>query len=160
YHERMWPQIEKVLDHLSLVNLQEPLGEFYFKLKVEELLYHLFDKLLSRESIPQQCISNDDVIKINAIKNEILKDFGKPPILEELASSHGLSQTKMKSLFKQIYGDTIYNYFQSARMNEAAFLLKQSDYSVSEVGYQLGFTNLSHFSRLFKKHYNITPKKY
>jgi AraC-like DNA-binding protein len=45
-------------------------------------------------------------------------------------------------------------------MEEAAFLLKQSGYSVSEVGYQLGFTNLSHFSRLFQRYYGSTPKKY
>jgi AraC-like DNA-binding protein len=45
-------------------------------------------------------------------------------------------------------------------MEEAAFLLRQTGYSVSEVGYGLGFTNLSHFSRLFQRHYNINPKKY
>jgi len=61
-------------------------------------------------------------------------------------------------LFKQTFGDTIYNYFQGARMEEAAFLLKQGGYSVSEAGYELGFSNLSHFSRLFKRRYGITQK--
>jgi AraC-like DNA-binding protein len=45
-------------------------------------------------------------------------------------------------------------------MEEAAFLLKQGGYSVSQVGFELGFTNLSHFSRLFESHYGITPKKF
>ena len=45
-------------------------------------------------------------------------------------------------------------------MEEAAFLLKQASISVSDVGYELGFSNLSHFSRLFQRHYGITPKKY
>jgi len=72
----------------------------------------------------------------------------------------GMSETKLKQLFKQTFGDSIYNYFQKIRMEEAAFLLKQSAYSVSEVGFQLGFSNLSHFSRLFQRHYGVTPKKY
>jgi AraC-like DNA-binding protein len=72
----------------------------------------------------------------------------------------GMSETKLKLLFKQTFGDTIYNYYQKIRMEEAAFLLKQAGYSVSEVGYQLGFSNLSHFSRLFQRYYGNTPKKY
>lgn len=45
-------------------------------------------------------------------------------------------------------------------MKEAARLLKEEKLSVSEVGYQLGFTNLSHFSRIFKKHIGMNPKQY
>jgi AraC-like DNA-binding protein len=45
-------------------------------------------------------------------------------------------------------------------MEEAAFLLRQAKHTVSETGYELGFSNLSHFSRLFEKHYGITPKKF
>jgi len=160
YHEKMEPKVEKIHSTLGFINLQDPLGEFYFRLKIEELIYHLFYRLLKRENVPQQRLNNADVIKIHAIKNKILQDLGTPPLLTELARSHGFSETTMKKLFKQIYGDTIYNYFQSARMEEAAFLLRQSDFSVSEIGYRLGFMNLSHFSRLFKKHYQVTPKKF
>jgi len=72
----------------------------------------------------------------------------------------GLSETKMKGLFKQVFGESIFNYFQKARMDEAAFLLKHGGVSVSEAGYELGFTNLSHFGRVFEKHYGLNPKKY
>lgn len=72
----------------------------------------------------------------------------------------GMGETKMKQMFRQVFGDTIYNYYQKLRMEEAAFMLKQAGYSVSEAGYRLGFSNLSHFSRLFEKHFGVTPKKY
>jgi AraC-like DNA-binding protein len=45
-------------------------------------------------------------------------------------------------------------------MQEAARLLQSKQFSVSEVGYQLGFSNLSHFSRTFEKHVGMKPKKY
>ncbi|UOQ68867.1 helix-turn-helix domain-containing protein [Hymenobacter volaticus] len=64
----------------------------------------------------------------------------------------------MRQLFQQVFGASLYNYFQAARMEEAK---RQLAYlSVSEVGYKLGFTNLSHFARLFAKHHGLTPKKY
>jgi AraC-like DNA-binding protein len=71
-----------------------------------------------------------------------------------------MSETKLKQLFKQTFGSPVYTYYQQARMKQAAFLLQQGRHSVAEVGYALGFSNLSHFSRLFEKHYGLNPKRY
>jgi AraC-like DNA-binding protein len=45
-------------------------------------------------------------------------------------------------------------------MQEAARLLKANELSVSEVGYQTGFSNLSHFSRTFEKYIGMKLKRY
>jgi len=71
-----------------------------------------------------------------------------------------MSPTKLKRLFKQIFGNSIFNYYQEFRMKEAALLLKKEKLSVSDVGYRLGFTNLSHFSRVFNEHIGMKPKQY
>ncbi len=94
------------------------------------------------------------------IRTTILADLSLPPSLPKLAKMAGFGETKMKDLFKQVFGDTIYNYYQQARMEEAAFLLKHGGLSVSETGYHLGFANLSHFGRLFEKYHGSKPKKY
>ncbi|MDR1171571.1 MAG: helix-turn-helix transcriptional regulator, partial [Bacteroidales bacterium] len=62
--------------------------------------------------------------------------------------------------FRQIFGNSIFSYYQTFRMKEAARLLKEEKLSVSDVGYQLGFTNLSHFSRIFAAHIGMKPKQY
>ncbi|WP_198315711.1 helix-turn-helix domain-containing protein [Chitinophaga tropicalis] len=54
----------------------------------------------------------------------------------------------------------IYDYHQNLRMKEAARLLREEDLSVSEVGYQMGFENLGHFTKVFEKHIGRKPKKY
>jgi AraC-like DNA-binding protein len=108
----------------------------------------------------QHPVNKSDIDKLYVIRTAILADMSQPPQLNALAKMAGMSETKMKQLFKQVFGDTIYNYYQNERMHEAGFLLKHAGYSVSETGYRLGFSNLSHFSRLFEKHYGVTPKKY
>ncbi|MDR1610540.1 MAG: helix-turn-helix domain-containing protein [Candidatus Symbiothrix sp.] len=45
-------------------------------------------------------------------------------------------------------------------IKEAARLLKEEKLSVSDAGYRLGFTNLSHFSRVFAAHIGMKPKQY
>jgi len=160
YHEKMNPEVQRTLKQLSEINDQNKLSDLYYDIKVHELIYLLFDKLLARGIEKQSPINKSDVDKLSAIRTAILADLSLPPKLNSLAKMAGMSETKMKQLFKQTFGDTIYNYYQNERMREAGFLLKHAGYSVSEAGYQLGFSNLSHFSRLFEKHYGLTPKKY
>jgi AraC-like DNA-binding protein len=160
YFESMIPEILQILKNIIAINLNDELSNFSVRIKVLELLYHLLHKLSKRENTSQKTVNNADAEKLLNARNIILADISEPPSISFLATQVGMSETKLKQLFKQTFGDSIYNYFQKIRMEEAAFLLKQSAYSVSEVGYQLGFSNLSHFSRLFQRHYGVTPKKY
>ncbi len=160
YFESMNAEIQQILNNITLVNMNGQFSNFFIRIKVQELLYHLISKLSQRENTSHHPINNADAEKLIVVRNIILSNLSKPPVLHKLATTIGMSETKLKQLFKQTFGDSIYNYYQTIRMEEAAFLLKQAGYSVSEVGYQLGFSNLSHFSRLFQKHYGMTPKKY
>lgn len=160
YFESMTPETKKLLKHIAAVNMQDDLSHFYMQIKVQELVYMLFQQLVMRESGPHYTINSADAERLLYIRNELLKDLSVPPVLGELAQIAAMSETKLKQLFRQTFGDTIYNYYQRARMEEAAFLLKQGRHTVAAVGYELGFSNLSHFSRLFEKHHGLTPKRF
>jgi AraC-like DNA-binding protein len=157
-HECMTPEMERVLKHINQVNEFNRLSALLYQTKAQELIYFLFSKLLTRPAGTSLAIDQADAKKIYEIRETILADLALTPQLPQLAKLAGMSLTKMKLLFRQVFGDSIYNYYQAAKMNEAANLLK--DLSVSETGYKLGFTNLSHFARLFNKHYEIKPKRF
>ena len=91
----------------------------------------LFSKLSLRENTTVKNSNSSDAEKLLVLRNEILRNLSTPPVLGELASNSFMSETKLKQLFKQTFGDMIYNYYQKARMQEAAFLLKQARYSIS-----------------------------
>jgi AraC-like DNA-binding protein len=160
FFESLDAEMQLLLKNIVSVDMNNSLNNFYVQIKVQELMYLLFSKLSLRENTTFKNINSNDAEKLLVIRNEILSDLSTPPVLSELALIASMSETKLRPLFKQTFGDTIYNYYQKARMEEAAFLLKQAKHSVSEVGYELGFSNLSHFSRLFEKQYGITPKKF
>jgi len=160
YYESMTPDVLKTLKQITDAGEEDELVSLFYKIKVQELIYFLFDRLQKRDCIRHTPINKADADKLFLIRTVLLSDLSKPPRLPALAQMAGISLTKMKDLFKQVFGDSMYTHFQKARMEEARFLVRQAHYSVSEVGFQLGFSNLSHFSRLFEKHYGITPKKY
>lgn len=160
FEEIISPEIQEVAAEIITGNPAKELENFYYKLKTEELIYLLFAELLKREDATLQALNSADVEKVYAVKDRILSKIDTPPTLSELVKFSGMSESKLKRLFKQIFGNSIYNYYQCFRMKEAAYLIKEEKLSVSEVGYRLGFSNLSHFSRLFETHIGLKPKKY
>ena len=56
-----------------------------------------------------------------------------------------------------MFGDSYYQYYKQVRMHKAKQLLEQGDMNVSEVGYLLGYSNLSKFSQAFKSMFRISP---
>ena len=160
FYETMNADAQKTLKTLVTVDTQPALSEFRIWIQVQELLYWLFDRLLARETIRHRPVHRSDAEQLERVRAAVVTDLSTPPQLPELAKLAGMSISKLTDLYRQVFGDSIYDYFQKARMDEAAYLLRQGGFSVSEVGYRLGFSNLSHFSRLFEKHQGSTPKRY
>lgn len=158
FYESMDTEMERTMLQMQAIDSAAHLSRLQYETKVYELLYQLFNKLLTRNVIESLSINQNDAEKIYALKDAILANLSIAPQLPLLARNIGMSETKMKKIFHHVFGKSIYNYFQSARMNEAARML--SKLSVSETAYELGFTNLSHFTRLFEKHHHIKPKRY
>lgn len=105
-------------------------------------------------------IHASDVNNIFKVRKLLLDNVCNPPHIADLAKEAGMSPTKLQNCFKQIFGKNIIQYALEKKMELAKQLLESRQYAVSEVGYQLGYSNLSHFSKAFYKHFQITPKAF
>ncbi len=161
YDEREIPSsLHLVLNQLFNVHLSESAEKIYYQGKVLELLSLYFsDKKPDTESCP---FLNDEetVRKIKFAKGHLLKNIETPPSLKELAKASGLNEYQLKVGFKEIYGDTVFGFLLSHRLDHARVLLDAAKLQVNEVAYQIGYSNPSHFIAAFKKKFGITPKKY
>jgi AraC-like DNA-binding protein len=81
------------------------------------------------------------------------------PSLESLANEVFMSTSKLKNLFKQVYGFTLYDYYNKNRLNRAKEMLLTGQYSVKHAGSEIGFSNLSHFAKAFKKEFGALPRE-
>ncbi len=80
-------------------------------------------------------------------------DFSAKSMSEQLNISYSTLYAKVKSLT----GQSPQNYIITYRLNKAMEMLRTRDRSVSEVGYDVGFSSVQYFSRAFKKHFGISP---
>ncbi|MBR8534094.1 helix-turn-helix transcriptional regulator [Carboxylicivirga sediminis] len=92
------------------------------------------------------------------IKKEIETQIESKISIEELASQFAISVSKLQRDFKTLFNSSVYQFFTHAKMDEAYRRLKTGRYSVMEVGYDLGYSNLSKFSQMFKKIKGVSPK--
>lgn len=98
--------------------------------------------------------------KLEEVREYMLSDLSAPKDINELTRFSGMSATKLRASFKEVYGMSIYTLFQEHRMEKARELLAEGGRSVSEVAYMLGYTHLGHFTGAFKQKYQCLPKDF
>lgn len=160
FEELISPKIQQVALEIIQSDTPDSLSDFYFKIKAEELIYLTLKELFKRENPTTHALNQIDVQKIYKVRDTILTDLTLTPVIKDLAAQIGMSESKFKRLFKQIFGDSFFSYYQKFRIKEAARLIKENKMSVSEVGFTMGFTNLSHFAKVFEEHVGMKPKTF
>ena len=158
--EFMSPQMAKLVNEISDSHNDPILSEAYYRLKSLELIYLLFENLLNRQDIKHRSLSNYEIEAVYLVRNALEDSLDKSSAIEGLVKLSGMNELKLRKIFTQVFGMGLNEYHQHRRLQEAARLLREEKRSVSEVGYQLGFSNLSYFGRLFEKHFGLKPKKW
>ena len=97
--------------------------------------------------------------KIFRAKEIILSNLNNPPTTQELSIKIGINQCYLKKGFKELFSSTVYGFVQEQRMLKAKFLLSTTDFTVSQVAEQIGFSSQSNFSAAFKKFTGVYPSK-
>ncbi|MEM9217786.1 MAG: AraC family transcriptional regulator [Cyanobacteria bacterium P01_F01_bin.150] len=90
---------------------------------------------------------------IDYIEAQLTADFS----LSDLAQVAGLSKFHFSRLFRDVIGLTPHKYVLKRRIEIAARCLKEGE-AIAQVAYRFGFTDQSHFTRVFKQFKGVTPK--
>ncbi len=160
-YETISPQILRVLEDILQANYPLQLMKIYLQGKVLELFTLLFHKLLNRElSENIGNLNNTHIEGILAAERLMLSDLQHTPKIKEIARQVGMSESKLKKGFKEVFGESIYQYALQNRLDYAKTLLDSRRYNVGEVGTQIGYANLAHFAKAFRKHFNTSPSDY
>jgi AraC-like DNA-binding protein len=80
--------------------------------------------------------------------------------IEWLAGSLGLSRAHFIRSFRDTFGETPHRYLQRRRLERAMALLRETDSSVTEICFDVGFSSLGTFSRTFREVVGESPREY
>lgn len=87
-------------------------------------------------------------------------NLNKNLTLKAISSNIAVSAHYLSTLFKQEVGQSLTDFIAKNRMEQAKYFLRESTLSISEIAAKVGYSDLNYFSKVFKKHYGVTPSSY
>ena len=153
-------EYRRIINELWVINDDDPLQNIYNNNRILLLIEQFFTKMHAEMLNPKgkYKLTAEDIVKLKKVE-AVLNSPGKsPPDITALAKKYGMTKVKLSHAFKEVYGSSIYNYYQHQRMQKAHELLSTGELSVKEVSEKLGYTNLSNFVLAFTKQFNTSPK--
>ncbi|MFN3193746.1 MAG: helix-turn-helix domain-containing protein [Aureliella sp.] len=106
---------------------------------------------------------NPDSKKLLRIANTIShieRHFAHQITLDDLVDISGMSRRNFIRTFESTMGTSPINYLIERRMREATKLLKTTDRNITEIAFDVGFSDSNYFSRQFKKSLGQSPRQY
>ena len=119
---------------------------------IGQLNYLLHNRAGHGTDVLEQAIEKAKMIMDERVSGEI--------DLYELSSQLNLSYSWFRKTFKEYTGHSPARYFQLLKLRRAQRLLSDTELSIKEIAYSLGFKSTEHFFAIFKKHTGCTPTAY
>ncbi|KAA6304979.1 hypothetical protein EZS27_043370, partial [termite gut metagenome] len=113
----IYPSLQKIVDEIMEEIITESVDEtfelFFLRIKAEELVCRLLMELEKRDEQHLYALNIRDIQTIYKVKEQRLEHPEIPPVIKELAVCANMSPSKLNRLFKQIFGNSIFSYYQA-----------------------------------------------
>ena len=168
YYENTSIAIRNVF--ISIVDEIKKQGNYFeevLALHLAQIVYYLSRDLggetMSLENIDERDACGSGLEKYETLKNVtryIKENYWKNLSLNDLAAMVHLTPVYFCSVFKESYGISPINYLQNVRVENAKKLLANSEKSVTDIAFEVGFQSVHYFSRYFKSHEDLSPNDF
>jgi AraC-like DNA-binding protein len=151
---------QAVLEALLTHGYAGAMENVFVNAKIHELLLYSIECLIDEKEEGFTCRFLADESgreRIYLAREILLQRIGEPITIKELSRKVAINECYLKKGFKEVFGTTIFDFYQQQRMEHAKYLLYEKGLSVTDVSVLLGYSSISHFSAAFKKHTGLKP---
>jgi AraC-like DNA-binding protein len=125
----------------------------------EQVLLHVFNKYLKKKTTSKKKVPVWAAHLKELIQDQI--DTNLTLSLKQVSQDLNMHPAYLSRSFSKYFDDLSFgDYIRKLRIEKAIEMLKTSAYSLSEIAYLTGFSDQSHFIRIFKKHTGMLPTVY
>jgi AraC-like DNA-binding protein len=152
------PKIQNVLHDMIYCQFTGHLKKLYIQAKAIEL-FSLQLVQYEEEKKEINVLKQGEIDKILKVKELIKNNIGEHLSLAFLAREAGTNEQYLKKHFKMVFGDTVFGYILSCRMEKAREMLSSGDHKISFIAEIAGYKHATHFTTAFKKFHGYLPQQ-
>ncbi|WP_281763112.1 helix-turn-helix domain-containing protein [Pseudodesulfovibrio nedwellii] len=158
HHRRQTALVQAVANELFYSIKKRSDIKMYIEGKVLELLALALTDSPGMSAVPSVCPRLRDVL--HAVREELEKNYASPPTLSEISAQYHMPIATVQAGFKTLFGMSVFAFVKEYRLQRAKLFFAEGNMNVSQVAWDIGYTNLSHFSAAYKKRFGVLPKAY
>ena len=125
--------------------------------EVTDYLYHYMETSVNTWMQEKKLIENKP---IRIAKRYIAENYYKPLTLEIVSRETGFNPNYFSSMFKKEAGVNFSEYLIKVRIENAKEMLLNTEQSVEDISFAVGYSDIKYFSRIFKKYMGVTPTEF
>ena len=152
----------RVLKDSGLLDSRRAGREVYYRAAdapQSRLLHEMIEQVMD-VACPQWREEAEQVKIIREIHDHLTEHMEQRVTIEELSHRYLINPTTLKTVFKEVYGNSLAAHMKEHRMEKAAALLRETDMSVAEIAGQVGYESQSKFTAAFKEQFGQLPTAY
>ena len=152
----------RVLKDSGLLDSRRDGREVYYRAAdapQSRLLHEMIEQVMD-VACPQWREEAEQVKIIREIHDHLTEHMEQRATIEELSHRYLINPTTLKTVFKEVYGNSLAAHMKEHRMEKAAALLRETDMSVAEIAGQVGYESQSKFTAAFKEQFGLLPTAY
>lgn len=150
---------------LSLINdiahcpFTGQMRQAYMESKIVELFLFQASQAESLKGNKNLQLSPSDTEKLHAARTWIRQHMFEPMSMTQICRETGLNEFKLKKGFRELFGTTTFGYLNELKMTYARQLILNSQCSILEAAYSVGYGEPYSFTRAFRKHFGYLPSE-
>ncbi|HUV08299.1 MAG TPA: AraC family transcriptional regulator [Spirochaetia bacterium] len=131
-----------------------------FELLLLLLLHYDANNLFSSDSPERSYRRQANIHRLNQVFSLVENNYPEGISLDYVAGICNMSKNYFCRFFREVTGNSFIDYLNKFRINKAKYLLLNSDLSITQISFDVGFNNLGYFFRVFRKYANLSPKEF
>jgi len=151
------PEMISIVVTILKCDFNDRLNHFYIECKVKELLLLMLNHIEEEPDPSPLKLSTYDIECLHEAKTILLHDFEEKLSLKDLSRKAAINEFKLKQGFKYLFGEPVFTYRNSARMEKAKLILKDTKLPIHDLAFMLGFEYPENFQKAFKRYWGVTP---
>ena len=160
-----WPKIIMMKYHPEVKALFQELFEIFTtkhsssKLLIKSIMLRILHIIIDAYKNRPQEITTESYSKLLMAKDYIYNHYNEPLTLDQISDNVNLSSSYLSALFTKHLNTSPINYQITLKLRSAKLLLAKGE-PVTKVSDKVGFNSIHHFSRIFKKHFGMSPSQF